>query len=83
MIAEFDAFQHTPQTEAVQPVLEFDGFNMLDQVDIKQRDRVVVIETKREGIVKAILPIEGVMKARVRLDGESVRHYEKYELRKV
>ena len=83
MIAEFDAFQHTSQTEAVQPVLALDGFNMLDQVDINESDRVVVIKTKREGIVKAILPIEGVMKARVRLDGESVRHYEKYELRKV
>lgn len=37
-IAEFDAFQHTQQTEAVQPVLELDGFNMLDATNAPSCD---------------------------------------------
>jgi hypothetical protein len=80
---EFDPFQHTKQTEAVQPVLELDGFNVLGAVDINLGDRVARLGDSKSGRVLSFRPVSGRMKARVRFDDGTVRHYEKHELRKI
>lgn len=81
---EFDVFAHTAKSEAAQPVLSLDGFNMLEQVDIRIGDRVAKLGHGKHGVVKSYPHIvSGKKKARVMFDDGTVRHYEKSELRKV
>jgi len=80
--AEFDVFAHSKQSEAAQPVLQMGNFNLLDAVDINVGDKVARLNNTKYGRVVSFHVVSGRMKARVRFDDGSVRHYERHELRK-